>query len=68
MPNDRQRDFIRALAEYLGGTNQAAMSIRLEMNDPQALLWRDIRSATPLIGYPSVEETEEQLIQFLWKG
>lgn len=57
--------FIAALAEYLAGTNQAHMSILLEMGKPEAKQWAAIRSTTPLFGYPSVEEAIEQLTEFL---
>jgi hypothetical protein len=47
------------------------MSIALQLNGgiarEQAKLWADIRSATPLFGYPSVEEAEEELNEFLFE-
>ncbi len=30
-----------------------------------AKLWRDVRQATPLFGYPTAEEAEQQLQEFL---
>lgn len=62
-PSAKQR-FIQELAQYLVG-NQAAMSIGLAMEDPQAIQWARIRQATPLFGYPTVEEAEEILTKFL---
>lgn len=59
-----KEEFIKVLAKYLVG-NQAEMSIRLQMQQPEALLWRDMRSATPLFGYPTEEEAVEVLTKFL---
>lgn len=65
---ENQGRFVRALAEYLGGTNQAHMSIGLQMGRPEARMWADIRTNTPLSGYPTVDEAEESLIKFFgWK-
>jgi hypothetical protein len=61
----RKRRFIRALAEYLAGTNQVAMSIGLEMGKPDAKEWAKVRSASPLFGYPTVDEAEKELTDFL---
>jgi hypothetical protein len=56
--------FINVLAEYLV-KNQAEMSIRLEMNEPAALLWAKLRGATPLFGYPTQAEAVTQLRRWL---
>lgn len=65
----RKAEFIRALAEFLAGTNQVRMSLALSMPRSElhavAELWRDVRQATPLFGYPSVEEAEAELREFL---
>lgn len=61
----RPYDFIEALAEYLGGPNQAKQSIKLQMGDPDAKLWAKIRNASPIHGYPTVEETRDILAGFL---
>ena len=62
---ERKKVFIHALAEYLGGTNQVRKSIEIEMGESSGLEWSKLRSATPLFGYPSVEEAEQQLTEFL---
>ena len=56
--------FIKALAKYLVG-NQAEMSIKLQMGKPEAKTWAEMRSATPLQGYPTVDEAEEVLERWL---
>jgi len=65
-------DFILALAKFLGGTNQARMSIAL---DPRmkgselavvAEMWRDLRQAVPgLSGCPTVEEAMVVIEEFI---
>lgn len=60
---DRQR-FIRVLAEYLVG-NQVEQSIRLQMGKQSAKEWAALRSATPLFGYPTVDEAFSKLCEFL---
>lgn len=67
-PEDRRYKFITILAEYLAGTNQAEMSIKLQTGHPEALRWRKMRAASPLFGYPSVEEAAVQLDSFLRGG
>jgi len=54
-PPTRRERFIKNLAEYLV-LDQAEKSIRLEMKDPAALLWAELRGATPLFGYSTVNE------------
>lgn len=56
--------FITALAKYLVG-NQAEMSIKLQMGKPEAKVWAEMRGATPLQGYPTVDEAEEVLERWL---
>jgi len=63
MPADKTA-FIRALAKYLTA-NQAAMSIKLQLRSPEALAWATLRHTTPLFGYPSFEEAEKQLREWL---
>lgn len=60
----RKAKFVRALAEYLVG-DQARQSILLEARAPEALAWLKLRSATPLFGYPTVDEAVETLTEFL---
>ena len=62
---EKKQEFIKALAEWLAGTNQVEMSIRLGMKDKQAEMWSRVRGYTPLFGYPTVEEATEQLTEFL---
>lgn len=57
--------FIKHLAEYLAGTNQVEMSIKLGMGDRQAKMWAAMRETSPLHGYPTVEEAESTLTSFL---
>ena len=56
--------FIKALARYLV-EKQAMKSIELQMEKESAKEWAALRSATPLFGYPTVEEAEAQLTEFL---
>ena len=61
----RKAEFIRRLAAYLTH-DQAKMSIMLQMGRPEAKAWADLRSATPLFGYPTPAEAEKVLKEFLW--
>jgi len=61
----RRDEFIKMLAEYLAGPNQAEMSIRLEMGHEDARVWSMLRDASPLFGYPSVDDAEQRLKKFL---
>lgn len=61
---DRKRDFIRALAEYFAG-DSARKSIGLQMGKQWAKEWADLRGATPLLGYQTVDEAEQVLTRFL---
>lgn len=56
--------FVKALAEYLV-KDQAAKSIRLGMNSPTALEWAKLKNTTPLQGYPTIEEAEKTLSEWL---
>jgi hypothetical protein len=64
MESDQLQRFVRALAEYLV-SDQARKSIELEMGLPAAMAWAKLRNATPLFGYPTVEEAEKQLAEWL---
>lgn len=64
MEKSKRDLFIRALAEYLAG-DQALKSIELEMGKPSAKEWAKLRNWSPLFGYPTVEEAEKQLSEFL---
>jgi hypothetical protein len=60
MLKDKQ-EFVKVLAEYLAGSNSAYMSIMLQMENHQAIVWSNMRSKTPLSGWPSEEEAEKVL-------
>lgn len=59
--------FYKALAKYLVG-DQASQSIGLERGWPEAQIWAEVRNATPLHGYPTVEEAEKILAEWLGGG
>jgi hypothetical protein len=61
---DLKKKFIKRLAEYLV-KDQAKKSIQLEMGSFDAKEWAALRSLTPLNGYPTVEEAERILMEFL---
>ena len=61
---DRKKAFIRRLAVFLAG-DQARKSIELQMGKPSAREWAELRDLTPLFGYPTVDEAESQLTEFL---
>jgi len=56
--------FVRALARYLVA-DQAGQSIGLQLGNPAAKEWAKLRGTTPLFGYPTVEEAERQLADWL---
>lgn len=56
--------FIHELAVFLVG-DQAAMSIKLSLQKPDALAWAKLRNAAPMFGWVSVDEAEKQLTEFL---
>jgi len=62
--NKQRAQFIRGLAEYLVG-DQAHKSIMLQMGRPEGTEWMKLRNLTPLMGYPTVEEAEAVLKEFL---
>lgn len=62
--NDRKREFIAELARFLT-SDQARMSIKLEMGDPAAHAWAKLRHTTPLDGYPTQAQAEEVLRKWL---
>lgn len=62
---ERKAALIKELAEYLAGTNQVMMSIKLETESEDAKQWLRIRSVSGLNGYPSVEEAEAELTRLL---
>lgn len=63
--SEQRADFLQALAEYLAGPLSVEHSIRLQLSEPHAVLWAKMRQATPLFGYPTVEEARGQLAEFL---
>lgn len=62
--NVRRDAFIKALANYLV-RDQAKRSIQLEMGSSDAKEWAEMRSLTPLMGYPTVDEAVQVLKEFL---
>ena len=62
--NKQKEQFIRALAEFLAG-NQAEKSIHLQMGKKHAKEWANLRHNTPLFGYPTIDEAEKTLTEFL---
>ena len=66
----RKAEFIRKLAGYLVG-NQAGKSISLEMEQKRSPVvewakeWAEVRGASPVFGYLSLEEAEAALWEFL---
>jgi hypothetical protein len=62
--DERKRLFVKALAKFLTD-NQAHKSILLEMGKPEAIAWRDLRQTTPLFGWPTAEEAEKALSEWL---
>jgi len=63
--NERKKVFIRVLAEYLAGPQQVRKSLELQAGKASAKEWAALRDATPLFGYPSVDEAEAELTRFL---
>ena len=63
---DRER-FVVALAKFLV-ENQAAKSINLQMGQVSAKEWAALRSTTPLTGYPTCQEAEGILREWLFRG
>jgi hypothetical protein len=64
MAKEMKKRFIRQLAIFLV-EDQVKKSIGLEMGKESAKQWAALRSTTPLHGYPTVEEAEEALSEFL---
>lgn len=62
----QQEQFLDELAEYLGGSNSAEMSVRLaNTHDRDAERWQQLRCKTPLSGYPTKDEAKATLARFL---
>ena len=62
--NEAKKAFIAALAEYLVG-DQVKKSIHLQLGKESAVQWSKLRGLTPLHGYPTVEEAQKILEDFL---
>lgn len=62
---ERKQEFIKELAEYLAGDDQALKSIRLALGTEDARQWAKLRAASPLFGWCSAEEAERELTEFL---
>lgn len=63
-PDTMKKTFIKRLAEYFV-VDQAKWSIKLSMNSADAKTWAELRNLTPLRGYPTFEEAEKVLSEFL---
>lgn len=61
---DFKAAFIKALAAYLV-VGQAKKAIMAQMGNPEAREWQVLRAATPIDGYPTLEEGERILREFL---
>lgn len=60
----RKARFIHEIADFLT-KDQGKWSIKLEMGDEAAKRWASLRAASPLMGYPTLEEAEQLLTRFL---
>lgn len=60
----RKKLFIRELAVFFA-EKQALRSIGLQMGDQHAKEWAKLRGLTPLFGYPTVDEAEKTLSDWL---
>jgi hypothetical protein len=67
MPLGNKAEFVRALARYLAGRNAVKMNLALStgIGRDAAERWLEIRNATPLQGYPTIDEAEETLGDWL---
>ena len=63
MSNDKDA-FIKALAVFFT-KDQMRRSIEVELKLPYAIAWATVRSYTPLTGWPTIDEAEKQLREFL---
>jgi hypothetical protein len=66
--NLRKEEFVYQLAKYLVN-KQVNWSIKLQVDpdDPDARQWCDIRTQTPIFGYPTVDEAVETLTDWFGK-
>ena len=64
MTSEERKKFAQALAQYLVN-NEAVMSVKLEMQDPEALVWAKVRAATPLFGYVTAKQAAATLEAWL---
>ncbi len=62
---EKKQALIRKLSEFLAGPNTAKYSIELAQGSETAKLWAEMRGLTPLFGYPTVDEAEKILCEFL---
>lgn len=65
--SSNRRAFVRALAKFLV-EDAAEMSIKLELGTEEAKRWARLREASPVFGYPTVDEAEAQLLAWLSGG
>jgi len=64
MFDERKVRFVKELAKFLV-EDQASKSILLEIGNLAAKGWAALRGTTPLMGYPTVQEAERQLADWL---
>lgn len=62
---EKKKNLIRLLGKFLGGSNQARMSILLQMKNEEAMQWATLRAASGIFGYVSEEEAEAELTELL---
>jgi hypothetical protein len=62
--NERQLRFIKALAKFLV-SNETEMSVKLQLQRDEAKRWRELRNATPLLGYYDDEEGMDRAVKEL---
>lgn len=61
----RQRKlFLKELTKFLVD-KQSEKSVMLQLGRPLAKEWAELRSTTPLFGYPNLKEAEQVLGEFL---
>jgi len=61
---EHRRRFIQILAEFIAG-DVVNKSILLDLGNPLAREWAQVRGASPVFGYSSVDAAEATLTRFL---
>ncbi len=62
--NSKKREFIEALVDFLVG-HQASDSVHLQLGNPYAQRWKQLRSASGIMGWETKEEARAALIKLL---